>query len=103
MIFYPLITKLTNLLGTTISFTNSLFPSHLADAIFAVAKISSFVASGDTSISHLFLPFTVTAKTIDSKAKTSSLISIFPYNIMQRSEKKKRLYLSQLNPSHKYI
>ena len=43
---YPFITKFTSLFGTTISLTNSLFPNHLAAAIFASDKISSFEVSG---------------------------------------------------------
>jgi hypothetical protein len=63
---YPFITKFTSLFGTTISLINSLSPNHFAAAFFAKGNISSFEVFGATSISHLFLPFTVTAKIIES-------------------------------------
>jgi hypothetical protein len=75
--YYPFITKFTSLFGTTISFTSSLVPNHFPAAVLARLKISSLEVSRATSISHLFLPFTVTAKTIESRVNTSSLISSF--------------------------
>jgi hypothetical protein len=73
--YYALITIFTSLFGTTISFIIVEFSNHFLALSFAINKTSSFELFRGTSISHLFLPFTVTAKTILSFSKTSFLTS----------------------------